>query len=157
MATVLLLRHGLTALTGPVLAGRTPGVHLDERGQKQAAAVAERIAALPLTAIVTSPLERCVETAEAIAARSAQPAATRVARRRPAHRVRLRRLDRPADQGAGQGPAVEGGAGAAVGGALPGRRGAGRDGGAGGARAVRDWDAPSSAPTRSGWPAATAT
>jgi probable phosphomutase (TIGR03848 family) len=66
MSTLLLVRHGLTAITGPVLAGRTPGVHLDERGEKQALAVAERIAALPLTAIVTSPLERCVETATAI-------------------------------------------------------------------------------------------
>ena len=73
MSTVLLVRHGLTAMTGPVLAGRTPGVHLDERGQKQAASLAERLAALPLTAIVTSPLERCVETAEAI--RTAQPTA----------------------------------------------------------------------------------
>jgi probable phosphomutase (TIGR03848 family) len=68
MSTLLLVRHGLTAKTGPVLTGRTPGVHLDERGQKQAAAVAERIAVLPLTAIVTSPMERCVETAEAITA-----------------------------------------------------------------------------------------
>jgi probable phosphomutase (TIGR03848 family) len=66
MSTVLLVRHGLTAMTGPVLAGRTPGVHLDERGQKQAAALAERLTALPLAAIVTSPLERCVETAEAV-------------------------------------------------------------------------------------------
>jgi probable phosphomutase (TIGR03848 family) len=71
VSTVLLVRHGLTAMTGPVLAGRTPGVHLDERGQKQAAAVAERIAAVPLSAVVTSPMERCVETAEAI--RAAQP------------------------------------------------------------------------------------
>jgi probable phosphomutase (TIGR03848 family) len=53
-------------MTGPVLAGRTPGVHLDERGRKQASALAERVAKLPLTAIVTSPLERCVETAEHI-------------------------------------------------------------------------------------------
>jgi len=37
MSTLLLVRHGLTAQTGPVLTGRTPGVHLDERGQKQAA------------------------------------------------------------------------------------------------------------------------
>ena len=66
MSTVLLVRHGLTALTGPVLAGRTPGVHLDERGQKQAAALAERMTAVPLAAIVTSPLERCFETADAI-------------------------------------------------------------------------------------------
>jgi probable phosphomutase (TIGR03848 family) len=63
MSTLLLLRHGLTAMTGPVLAGRTPGVHLDKRGEEQAAAVAERIGALRLAAIVTSPLERCVETA----------------------------------------------------------------------------------------------
>ena len=27
MTTVLLVRHGLTAMTGPVLAGWTPGVH----------------------------------------------------------------------------------------------------------------------------------
>lgn len=66
MGTVLLVRHGLTAMTGPVLAGRTPGVHLDERGQKQASALAERLAPVPLTAVITSPLERCVETAEAI-------------------------------------------------------------------------------------------
>jgi broad specificity phosphatase PhoE len=38
MSTLLLLRHGLTALTGPVLAGRTPGLHLDERGEAQQAA-----------------------------------------------------------------------------------------------------------------------
>ena len=62
MATVLLLRHGLTAMTGPVLAGHTPGVHLDERGRAQAAAVAARLAPVPLAAVVTSPLERCVQT-----------------------------------------------------------------------------------------------
>jgi probable phosphomutase (TIGR03848 family) len=62
-------------MTGPVLAGRTPNLHLDERGHKQAAAVAERLAALPLTAVVTSPMERCVETAEAIRdAQGAPPA-----------------------------------------------------------------------------------
>ena len=66
MSTVLLVRHGLTELTGPVLAGRTPGIHLDDRGRKQAAAVAERLSVLPLTAIVTSPMERCVDTAAAI-------------------------------------------------------------------------------------------
>ncbi|TDB85891.1 MSMEG_4193 family putative phosphomutase [Actinomadura sp. KC216] len=68
MMTLLLVRHGLTAMTGPLLAGWTPGVHLDERGRAQVAALAGRIAPLPLAAIVTSPLERCAETAEAIAA-----------------------------------------------------------------------------------------
>ncbi|CAN5454940.1 histidine phosphatase family protein [soil metagenome] len=66
MTTVLLVRHGLTALTGPILAGWTPGVHLDERGQAQAAGLAERLRDLPLAALVTSPLERCVETATAL-------------------------------------------------------------------------------------------
>jgi probable phosphomutase (TIGR03848 family) len=65
--TVLLVRHGLTAMTGPVLAGWTPGVHLDERGQAQAQALAERLAAVPVAAVVASPLERCQETAAALA------------------------------------------------------------------------------------------
>ncbi|HEX6754762.1 MAG TPA: histidine phosphatase family protein [Mycobacteriales bacterium] len=67
MATVLLVRHGLTAMTGPVLAGHTPGVHLDERGTRQAAALGERLRPVPLAAMVTSPLERCRETAAAVA------------------------------------------------------------------------------------------
>ena len=66
MSTVLLVRHGLTELTGQVLSGRSPGLHLDDRGRAQAAAVAGQIAVLPLTAIVSSPMERCVETAQAI-------------------------------------------------------------------------------------------
>jgi probable phosphoglycerate mutase len=65
---VLLVRHGLTAMTGQVLAGRTPGISLDERGRAQAKALAERLARVPLAAIVTSPLERCRQTAQAISA-----------------------------------------------------------------------------------------
>jgi probable phosphomutase (TIGR03848 family) len=68
VTTVLLVRHGLTALTGPVLSGWTPGVHLDERGRAQAAALGDRLRAVPLGAVVTSPLERCRETAEALLA-----------------------------------------------------------------------------------------
>lgn len=68
MTTLLLVRHGLTAMTGPVLAGWTPGVHLDDRGKAQAEAVAERLRVLPLTAIVSSPLDRCLDTAGIIAA-----------------------------------------------------------------------------------------
>lgn len=67
MTTLVLVRHGLTKLTGPVLAGWTPDLHLDERGQKQAAALAERLGAVPFTQIVSSPLDRCLETAGAIA------------------------------------------------------------------------------------------
>ncbi|WP_327091873.1 MSMEG_4193 family putative phosphomutase [Nonomuraea sp. NBC_01738] len=68
MTTLLLARHGLTDLTGPVLAGRTPGVHLSEAGRAQAEALAARIAQVRLDAIVASPLERCQETAAAVAA-----------------------------------------------------------------------------------------
>lgn len=75
MTTVLLVRHGLTRLTGPVLAGWTPGVHLDERGTEQATQLAERLRPLPLAAIVTSPLERCLDTVAPIAAgRDLEPA-----------------------------------------------------------------------------------
>ena len=68
MTTVLFVRHGLTALTGPILVGWTPGVHLDERGRQQVEAMAGRLRAVPLAAIVSSPLERCVDTADALAA-----------------------------------------------------------------------------------------
>jgi probable phosphoglycerate mutase len=63
-----LVRHGLTEMTGPVLAGWTPGVHLNDRGHAQAAELAERLAPLPLDLIVASPLERCQETAQAVLA-----------------------------------------------------------------------------------------
>ena len=69
MSTVILLRHGrTTANTGGVLAGWTPGVQLDEKGQEQVQAVAERLAPVPLAAIVSSPLERCQQTAAAVVA-----------------------------------------------------------------------------------------
>jgi probable phosphomutase (TIGR03848 family) len=81
VSTLLLVRHGLTAMTGPVLAGRTPGVHLDERGTKQAAAAAERIKALPISTIVSSPLDRCLETAQAIADAQATQRSVEIDRR----------------------------------------------------------------------------
>ncbi|WP_030252099.1 histidine phosphatase family protein [Streptomyces violens] len=63
MPTLLLVRHGRsTANNSGVLAGRTPGVALDERGAAQAAALPGRLAAVPLVAAVASPLQRCQET-----------------------------------------------------------------------------------------------
>ena len=59
MTTVLLVRHGLTATTGQVLTGWTPGVGLDDRGRAQARTLGARIAPVALDAIVTSPLDRC--------------------------------------------------------------------------------------------------
>jgi probable phosphomutase (TIGR03848 family) len=74
MATVILARHGRTsANAGGVLAGRTKGVHLDDLGLERARAAGGRLAGLPLAGLVTSPLERCRETAKEI--NRAQPAA----------------------------------------------------------------------------------
>ncbi len=67
-ATVLLLvRHGVADATGKRLYGRSPGIHLSERGRAQAEAVAERLKDLPIRAVYSSPLERCRETAAPIA------------------------------------------------------------------------------------------
>lgn len=67
MATVLLVRHGRSsANTAGVLAGRTPGVELDDTGRDQAAAMAARLAGVRPARVVTSPLERCRATASAI-------------------------------------------------------------------------------------------
>lgn len=64
MPTVILARHGrTTANAAGVLAGRTRGVHLDDRGREQAATAGQRLEGLPLAAVVTSPMERCKETA----------------------------------------------------------------------------------------------
>jgi probable phosphomutase (TIGR03848 family) len=76
MATVILVRHGRTSANASgTLAGRTPGVKLDETGTEQARRTAERLAAVPLAAVVTSPLERCRQTAKIITA--AHPGAPR--------------------------------------------------------------------------------
>jgi probable phosphomutase (TIGR03848 family) len=69
VTTVILLRHGrTTANAGGVLAGWTPGVQLDDSGTAQVRAVGERLAKVPLAAVVSSPLERCRQTADAVAA-----------------------------------------------------------------------------------------
>src|SRR4051794_14866484 len=64
VTTVLLVRHGrTTANTAGVLAGWTEGVSLDDTGRAQVAALAQRLAPVPLARMVTSPLQRCHETA----------------------------------------------------------------------------------------------
>ena len=69
MTTVLLVRHGRTpANERGVLAGWTPGVHLDEVGRAQAKTLGERLARVGVHGVVTSPLERCRETTEIITA-----------------------------------------------------------------------------------------
>lgn len=68
MPLLLLIRHGENEFvkTGK-LAGRLPGIHLNEHGRHQAAELARALAGIPLRAIYSSPLERAVETAEPIA------------------------------------------------------------------------------------------
>ncbi len=75
MTTVLLVRHGRTTSNAAgTLAGWTPGVRLDDTGHGQAQRLAERLAPVPLATVVTSPLERCRQTAAYLrAARDPRP------------------------------------------------------------------------------------
>lgn len=69
MPLLLLIRHGENDYTKKhKLAGHTPDVHLNERGQSQAQALADALKEVPVKAIYSSPLERAVETATPIAA-----------------------------------------------------------------------------------------
>jgi probable phosphoglycerate mutase len=68
MPVLLLIRHGENDFVKQGrLPGRMPGIHLNKRGQAQAAALAESLKNLPIRAIYASPLERAVETAEPLA------------------------------------------------------------------------------------------
>jgi probable phosphoglycerate mutase len=68
MPTLLLIRHGETDYVKKHrLAGRLPGVGLNEKGRQQALAIAEKLATAPLKAIYSSPLERALQTAEPLA------------------------------------------------------------------------------------------
>jgi probable phosphoglycerate mutase len=77
VTTLFLIRHGLTAVTGKTLYGRTSGVPLDDRGRAQAEALAERFARVRLTAVYSSPLDRCVGTMAPLAARQHLDVVTR--------------------------------------------------------------------------------
>ena len=65
---LVLVRHGQTGLTAQRRYSGRGDVPLSEVGQAQAAAVAHRLAALRPAAVLTSPLTRCVHTADAIGA-----------------------------------------------------------------------------------------
>ncbi len=66
--TVILLRHGRsTSNTAGILAGRSEGVDLDDKGREQAAGLIDRVGDLPIRAVVTSPLLRCRRTVEPLA------------------------------------------------------------------------------------------
>lgn len=64
MARFLFVRHAThDLLTKKIIAGRRPGVHLNELGQKQAQEIAPALARMPIDAVYCSPLERACETA----------------------------------------------------------------------------------------------
>lgn len=66
--TVILLRHGRSSSnTAGVLAGRSEGVDLDDKGRDQAAGLIDRIGDLPIRALISSPLLRCRRTLEPLA------------------------------------------------------------------------------------------
>ena len=69
MTTLILLRHGRSSanVTG-VLAGRSPGVELDDTGRSQAEKVVGRLAGVPIAEIVCSPMIRCEQTVAPLAA-----------------------------------------------------------------------------------------
>jgi broad specificity phosphatase PhoE len=73
MTVFHLVRHGEHVRAGRVLAGRTPGVGLSERGRAEIAVVAERLAGEKITALYASPMQRTRETADILAARLALP------------------------------------------------------------------------------------
>jgi probable phosphomutase (TIGR03848 family) len=64
MATIYLVRHGQNEwVQKKRLAGWIPDIHLNEDGRKQAESLAQRLAHLPISALYSSPVTRCVETA----------------------------------------------------------------------------------------------
>lgn len=70
MPLLLLVRHGENdyVRTGK-LAGRLPGVHLNERGQIQSTELADSLSNLPIKAIYSSPMERALETASPLSSK----------------------------------------------------------------------------------------
>ncbi|HEY6040501.1 MAG TPA: histidine phosphatase family protein, partial [Anaerolineae bacterium] len=68
MSIILLIRHATTDyVKNGILAGLLPGIHLNAEGQRQADELGKRLAQVPLHAIYSSPIDRAVDTAKAIA------------------------------------------------------------------------------------------
>jgi broad specificity phosphatase PhoE len=67
MTTFYLVRHGACAGLGKKLWGRTAGICLNEEGKAQVQQLCEQFRDVALSAIYSSPLERALETAEAVA------------------------------------------------------------------------------------------
>jgi broad specificity phosphatase PhoE len=67
VTVLLLVRHGSTDALGKRISGRAPGVPLNANGRLEVDRLAARLARAPIAAVYSSPIERCVETAHAIA------------------------------------------------------------------------------------------
>jgi probable phosphoglycerate mutase len=65
----LFIRHGAHDYLGRAIAGRLPGVHINDLGRSQAEHLAEKLSLLPVDAIYSGPLERVRETADPICRR----------------------------------------------------------------------------------------
>ena len=68
MALLLLIRHGMTDVVNKQLSGWTAGIQLNAQGREEVESLGNQLKNVQLAAIYCSPLERTVETAEAIAA-----------------------------------------------------------------------------------------
>jgi probable phosphomutase (TIGR03848 family) len=69
MTTILLIRHGENEYVAKGrLAGRLPSIHLNDNGRQQAEALAQALSKTPIKAVYSSPMERCLETAQPLAA-----------------------------------------------------------------------------------------
>jgi probable phosphomutase (TIGR03848 family) len=78
MTHLYLIRHGINDLQeSGILAGWMPGVHLSQKGQAQAQALARRLTSFKIEAVYASPLERTLETAQIIAAPHGLPVVVR--------------------------------------------------------------------------------
>ena|ERR1700685_232081 len=76
MIRILLIRHGATDLLGRVLYGRMPGVHLNAAGLTQAQALAQALKIrYSLAEVISSPMDRALETARPIADAQGLPVA----------------------------------------------------------------------------------
>jgi broad specificity phosphatase PhoE len=69
MTGFLLIRHTAHDLIATTIAGRMPGVHLNQGGVEHAERLAEQLSTLPITSVFSGPLERARETAAPLARR----------------------------------------------------------------------------------------
>jgi broad specificity phosphatase PhoE len=75
MTSFYFVRHAATDFIGRTISGRMSGVHINDRGRKQAAQLAQRLRNQPFAAIYCSPQARARETAEPLAISANQPIA----------------------------------------------------------------------------------